>query len=182
VRAPGSGADIHDRDVLIIGSGSAALSAALTAAVGGLRVTIFEKTEFIGGTSAMSGAGTWVPANHHAQEGGINDSVEEAIAYLRAASPPGWAEEEDDLWKAFAKNARRMLKSLEERTPLRFVLTGEPDIMAECVGGKSHGRMLSPMPLSKNMLGKYSNQIRRSPSRTCLPIMKSTTRICIIIP
>lgn len=75
------------RGVLIVGSGSAALSAAFRAAAGGLSVRVFEKTSLIGGTSAMSGAGTWVPANQHARNAGLEDSVEDAIAYLRAASP-----------------------------------------------------------------------------------------------
>ena len=49
-------------DVVVAGSGAAALSAALTSAVGGASVLIVEKSERFGGTSAMSGAGVWVPA------------------------------------------------------------------------------------------------------------------------
>jgi len=158
----GPGLDPPHDDVLVIGSGSAALSAALRAAVGGLRVTVLEKTELLGGTSAMSGAGTWVPANHHAAEAGIEDSVQEAIEYIRAASPPDWREQEDELWSAFAKNAPLMLRFLEDHTPLRFVLAAEPDIMAERAGGKIRGRMLSPLPLGKNMLGAYADKIRPS--------------------
>jgi 3-oxosteroid 1-dehydrogenase len=149
-------------DVIVVGSGSAALSAALRAAAGGLRVLILEKTQLLGGTSAMSGAGTWVPANHHAADAGIEDSVEEAITYIRAASPPDWRAEEDDLWVAFAETAPRMLQFLEEHTPLRFKLTGEPDVMAERAGGKIRGRMLSPLPLRKHMLGIFADKIRPS--------------------
>src|SRR5579862_9088405 len=88
----------YDCDVLVIGSGSAALSAALRTSAGGLRVTILEKTSSLGGTSAMSGAGTWVPANHRAAAEGIKDSPAEALDYIRAASPRGWQQREDDLW------------------------------------------------------------------------------------
>ncbi|MBI3710101.1 MAG: FAD-dependent oxidoreductase, partial [Proteobacteria bacterium] len=151
-----------ESDVLVIGSGSAALSAALVAAAGGLSVTIFEKTGLIGGTSAMSGAGTWIPANHHARNAGIDDSPEDAIAYLRAASPAGWKDEEDELWVAFSRTAARTLEFLEQHTPLRFVLTDEPDIMAERQGGKIRGRMVSPKPLSKWILGRYAGRVRRS--------------------
>jgi 3-oxosteroid 1-dehydrogenase len=153
--------NIVESDVLVIGSGSAALSAALRASVGGLRVTILEKTAFLGGTSAMSGAGTWIPANHHAAAAGIEDSHSQALEYLRAASPEGWQRTEDELWAAFASNAPRMLKFVEDNTPLRFALTEEPDTMVER-GGKQRGRMLSPLPLRKSLVGDFSNRIRRS--------------------
>ncbi len=149
-------------DVLVIGSGSAALSTALRSAAGGLGVTILEKTEFLGGTSAMSGAGTWIPANHHAAKAGISDSQEEALEYIRAASPEDWQEEEDELWQAFVQNAPKTLEFLENTTPLDFQLTEEPDIMAECPGGKMRGRMLSPMPLRKSQLGRYARRLRPS--------------------
>ena len=72
-------------DVLVIGSGSAACSAALRAAKGGLKVLVIEKSEWLGGTSAMSGAGVWIPANHVAAEAGIADSREDALTYLQRA-------------------------------------------------------------------------------------------------
>ena len=149
-------------DVLIVGSGSAALSAALRAAVGGLSVIVFEKTDWIGGTSAMSGAGTWIPANHHMRAAGLADSPAEALAYMRAASPPGWQAEEDELWHAFVETAPRMLEFVEQNTPLRFALAGEPDIRPDLLGGKVFGRMLSPRPLSRGIVGSYAKRIRRS--------------------
>src|SRR5579864_5638890 len=149
-------------DVLIVGSGSAALSAALRAAVGGLKVIVFEKTDWIGGTSAMSGAGTWIPANHHMRAAGLSDSSAEALAYIRAASPSGWQAEEDELWRAFVETAPRMLAFVEEHTPLRFALAQEPDVRSELGGGKTFGRMLSPKVLSRRIVGKYARRIRRS--------------------
>jgi 3-oxosteroid 1-dehydrogenase len=154
--------DMDECDVLVVGSGSAGLSAALRAAVGGLRVTLLEKSNVLGGTSAMSGAGTWIPANHHAAEANISDSTTEALEYIRAASPPGWRGSEDDLWIAFVHNAPMMLMFLEKHTPLRFALTEEPDTMVECCGGKQRGRMLSPVPLRKTLVGRYSRKIRHS--------------------
>ena len=80
----------READIVVVGSGAAALSAALAAAVGGAKVIILEKAAALGGTTAMSGAGTWVPANHHMLAAGIADSKAEALTYLRAAAPPGW--------------------------------------------------------------------------------------------
>lgn len=149
-------------DVVVMGSGSAALSAALRCAVGGLSVVVLEKTSKLGGTSAMSGAGTWIPANHHAMAAGLDDSPEEALAYLRAASPEGWKDAEDGLWQAFTRSAPKMLKFLEQKTPLRFQLTEEPDIIVEAQGGKAKGRMVSPQPLREALMGPYKGKLRRS--------------------
>src|SRR5262245_64678685 len=115
-------------DVVVVGSGAAGLCAALTAAVGGARVIVVEKSPLLGGTSAMSGAGTWVPANHHMLAAGIDDSPDQALAYLRATAPAGWQEQEDALWQAFAREAAPMLASLEAHTPLRFELVHHPDL------------------------------------------------------
>jgi 3-oxosteroid 1-dehydrogenase len=149
-------------DIIVIGSGAAALSAALAAAVGGASVLILEKSEKVGGTSAMSGAGTWIPNNHHARAAGLADSSEEALTYLRAASAPGWAEKEEPLWRAFVEHAPPMLEFVERHTPLRFALVEEPDPQAEQPGGKTRGRMLSPQPLSRRLLGPLAPKLRRS--------------------
>src|SRR5687767_6936833 len=50
-----------ETDVLVIGSGGAGLSAALAAAHAGARVMLAEKTDKVGGTTAVSGGVLWVP-------------------------------------------------------------------------------------------------------------------------
>jgi 3-oxosteroid 1-dehydrogenase len=149
-------------DIIVIGSGAAALSAALTASVRGASVLILEKSHKVGGTSAMSGAGTWIPVNHHAKALGIADSAEEALTYLRAASADGWRASEDHLWASFIEHAPKLLEFLEAHTPLRFEFVPEPDPQAEKPGGKALGRMVSPRPLSRWLVGRYAGRIRRS--------------------
>ena len=78
---------------------------ALAAAVDGAKVIVLEKSHVLGGTTAMSAAGTWVPANHHMLAAGIEDSAEETLTYIRATAPPGWAATEDALWQALARAA-----------------------------------------------------------------------------
>lgn len=134
-------------DVLVIGSGGAALMAALRAAVGGLSVLIIEKSAWLGGTTAMSGGAMWVPANHHALAAGYDDSPQQALAYLRAAAPAGWQASEDVLWQALAQQAAPMLAFLEQHSALRFALTVEGDPLWPLAGAKTVGRMLAPLAL-----------------------------------
>ncbi len=69
-------------DVVVVGSGGAGLSAAITTAKRGLKVLLIEKTEYFGGATALSGGGTWVPANSLARNQGIEDSIDEARIYV----------------------------------------------------------------------------------------------------
>lgn len=147
-------------DVLVLGSGAAGLSAALAAAKGGLSVLVAEKSRWLGGTTAMSGGCIWVPANHRMAEVGEADSPEEALAYIRAVAPPGWAETEDQLWQAFVRAAPEMLKMLEAETPLRFTPGLEPDPYAEAPGGKRRGRNVSPEPVALSAAGPLRAKIR----------------------
>jgi len=152
----------QEADVVVLGSGAAALASALTVAVAGLRVIILEKTQWIGGTSAMSGGMTWAPANPVAAAAGLKDSPEEALAYMRAAAPPGWRETEDRLWETQVRNAGPMIEFLLQHSPVRFTIANVPDPMMELEGAKALGRLLSLAPISKRGLGKYANKIRRS--------------------
>lgn len=149
-------------DVVVLGSGAAALAASLTVAVAGLSVVILEKTGWIGGTSAMSGGMTWAPANHVAAAAGLDDSPDEALRYMRAAAPPGWADTEDRLWEAQVHNAGPMIAFLEQHSPLRFTIADVPDPMMELEGAKPLGRLLTPAPISKRILGRYADRIRPS--------------------
>lgn len=149
-------------DVAVIGSGAAALTVALKAAAGGRSVVILEKAASIGGTSAMSGGMTWVPANHLAAAAGHRDSVEEAIRYVEAAAPAGWLETEGELLRAQVANGPDMLRFVEAHSPLRFTIADVPDPMMELPGAKRLGRLLSPVPVSRKLIGRYGDLVRSS--------------------
>lgn len=52
----------HEFDLLVVGSG-AGLTGAVAAAVAGLDVLVIEKSEYVGGSTGMSGGVMWLPNN-----------------------------------------------------------------------------------------------------------------------
>ena len=64
----------HSVDVLVVGSGAGAMTAALRAHDQGGRTLLIEKTDRYGGASAMSSCVLWIPNNHLMAEAGVEDS------------------------------------------------------------------------------------------------------------
>lgn len=71
-------------DFVVVGSGAGSLCAALVMRKAGKRVLVLEKASQLGGTTAMSGGVMWIPNNPYLKEQGINDSREQALAYMDA--------------------------------------------------------------------------------------------------
>jgi 3-oxosteroid 1-dehydrogenase len=149
-------------DVVVVGTGAAGLSAALTAAVHGARVLVIEKASVVGGTTAMSGGCIWVPNNHHMHQLGLQDSRDAALDYIRAVSPDGWHNAEEPLWATFVDQAPKMLRFVEAHSPTRFNLNRDPDPYTEAVGGMDHGRNVSAAPIRIGKLGPWKDKVRAS--------------------
>lgn len=112
-------------DVVVVGSGGAALTAATLAHDAGAEVLILEKAGMLGGTTAVSGGGVWLPGNHLMAEAGISDSREDALAYIRRVA--GGSEPDPELLEVFVDNAPRVLRYLEDHTPLKTHISPLPD-------------------------------------------------------
>ena len=147
-------------DVVVVGSGVSGLSAALRAVSLGGKVLVLEKSEWVGGTSALSGGCMWVPQNHLMHKLGMSDSREDVLTYIRAASPQDWESIEDPLWQAFVDNAPQMLRFLEDECGMKFVANRNVDPYAELPGGKKGGRNVSARPFKLSRLGSWANRIR----------------------
>ena len=69
-------------DVLVVGSGAAGMSAALTARIEGLDVLVVEKAPVFGGTTARSGGWLWIPGSSQARAAGVADSPDAVRGYV----------------------------------------------------------------------------------------------------
>ena len=132
-------------DVVVLGTGAAALAAAIRASDGGAHVGLFEKADTVGGTSAWSGGMVWIPVNPHMAELGIEDSREEALTYLNSLSH-GLID--IDLAAALIDAGPEMVTWLEANTPVKFqIIKDFPDYHPEHPGAKPGGGRSLECPL-----------------------------------
>ncbi len=78
----------YEADVLVVGTGAAAFSAAITARKNGAEVIMLEKGSMAGGTTIRSGGGYWIPNNSLQRQRGIQDNKEDAMKYMARYSYP----------------------------------------------------------------------------------------------
>lgn len=139
-----------ETDVLVFGSGAGGLSAALFGARAGWDVLLCEKRAHVGGTTAVSGGGIWIPGNKEGVAAG--DSVERAREYLQQRLGRYYRAE---LIDAYLANCAKVIDLLAQETEVRFELVPWPDYRSDEPGGAKKGaRTLFPLPFDGKKLGK----------------------------
>lgn len=153
-------------DVVVVGSGAGAMSAAIFAADQGMSVLIVEKSDKYGGTSALSGGGIWVPNNHYFKARGGNDSYDQALTYLKA-STQGSVDEKR--LRAYLDNAPKMMQYLQENTQLNYTVAERyPDYYQHLPGSAPGGRTLDPELFDTSKLGDEVDNLRPASPTTLL--------------
>jgi hypothetical protein len=148
-----------EADVVIVGSGIAAVSAAIGAMASGASVIMLEKMPYYGGTTIKSGGVFWVPNNGYLKSKGVVDERIDALRYMVRCSFPhrydssspllGISQREFDLIAAYYDNGSKVLDELNKLADLKFVVwkswDGQPypDYYANLPENKVHrGRSL----------------------------------------
>ncbi len=144
-------ADKKHYDLIVLGAGAGGMTAATVAATEGLRVLLIEKSEHVGGTTAISGGMVWVPQNHLMAGAGLPDSRAAAEAYLAATVPE---ESARAALATYLDAAPGAIRYLCEKTEVRLTpVTRYPDYYPDLEGATLGGRVLEPEPFDGTLLG-----------------------------
>jgi 3-oxosteroid 1-dehydrogenase len=160
-----------EADVVVLGSGGAAMTAAIAAHDFGAKdVVILEKSGMVGGTTAMSGGMLWIPGNHYQREAGIDESDDDIVAYLDSLAPGAL---DPDTLGAFMESGPEMIRYFADKTPVRFHAFADfPDYQPYMPGAKPDGgRSLDNEAFAFDRLGKWATRV--NPSKMAYPLRGS---------
>ena len=168
--------DQAEFDVVVVGSGAAGMTAALTAAHHGLRVVVIEKTDRFGGSTARSGGGH------------LGCPATRCCAGPASGTPPSRPAPTWRTWPGDGDRARQhallehgpaMLTFVRATTPVDFAwVPGYADYYPEAPGGLAQGRSIEPVPLDGRVLGRRAGSPQPAvPARprTASPSPRPTT-------
>ncbi|WP_458688322.1 3-oxosteroid 1-dehydrogenase [Nocardia tengchongensis] len=141
----------RDYDVVVVGSGAAGMSAALTAAHHGLRTVLIEKAAHYGGSTARSGGGVWIPGNKVLKAAGKGNDLDEARTYLYSIIGDVVPKEKIDTY--IDRGAEAFDYVLDHSALKMTWVPGYSDYYPEAPGGKADGRSCEPKPFNLKVLG-----------------------------
>ena len=137
-------------DVIVVGSGAGAMLAAIRASDEGFKPLVIEKADLVGGTSALSGGGIWIPDNHDMPKVGLRDNLEMAYRYVKACAK-GLAS--DDRVLAYVETARHMAKYLASIGVAYRSMPHYADYYPHMEGALPGGRTMDPVDFNAAKLG-----------------------------
>lgn len=153
-------------DLLVVGSGAAGLSCAITAKKRGLDVVVIEKEPVFGGTTALSGGVLWVPLNQHGRQQNPQDTLDAVRTYMMQETGAYF---DEAAVAAFMENGPKMVDFFERETAMKFIPTLYPDYHPDVPGGAAIGRSILAQPYDIRGLGKDMARLK--------PPLKSITFI-----
>ncbi|SEP26702.1 FAD-binding protein [Trujillonella endophytica] len=147
-------------DVVVVGSGGGGLCAALAARSHGLDVLVAEKAEVVGGSTAMSGGGMWIPDNPLMRAAGAPDSADRALTYFEAVVGDVGPASSPERRRSYVENGPRLVSFLQDLgVPFRFA-DGYADYYSGAPGGSERGRTIEAHPYDTRALGDWAPRLR----------------------
>ena len=147
-------------DVVVVGSGGAGLAAALAASLGGAKVAVVERAATVGGTTAISGGGMWIPGNPFMVEQGKPDDPEDVVRYLQALT---FGRVPRDIHEAYYTQAGRLVDFLRDNTAVELEGTDTPDYQNILAGSRPGGRQVAVGLFDSARLGDLKDLVREPP-------------------
>ncbi|STU59469.1 FAD-dependent oxidoreductase [Klebsiella pneumoniae subsp. ozaenae] len=144
-------------DVLVVGSGAAGLSAAVTAAMHGASVMVAEKASVLGGTSAWSGGWLWIPRNPLARAEGIDEAADAPLTYLQHEMG---GEAADIRLQTFLRYGPEMVEFFHQRTAVQFLSGSAMPDFHPSPGAANGGRSVTAQPYDGRLLGDWLHRLR----------------------
>ncbi|MFC6719844.1 FAD-dependent oxidoreductase [Natrialbaceae archaeon GCM10025810] len=151
----------RETDVLVVGSGGAGLVAALAAQPAD--VLVLEKAPWIGGTTAVSGGGLWLPNSRPVIEAVGEQPTEQVRTYIRRCAGD---RVDEKLIETFVDLAPTVLDFIESETALEFQFAGYPDYHTDWEEGSDDGNMVEPTLFDGRRLGEQLADVRDDPHHT----------------
>lgn len=154
-------------DFVVIGSGTG-LAAALSAHELGLKVVVIEKTEFIGGSMALSGGAFWIPGNSVIHDDGGSDPIDRAAEYLDEIVGDTADRERR---RSFLQYGPPLVDFLKRSTRLKFMWSrGYSDYHSEQRGGSAIGRTCESRPFDVSVLRDHRSNLRSGSMAAPVPM------------
>jgi 3-oxosteroid 1-dehydrogenase len=146
----------EETDVIVVGSGAGAFTAAITAGKHGAEVIQLEKADDIGGTTRKAAAAYWIPSNHFMRARGVEDPKADALRHMARLTRPatydpakphlGLTEWEYQMIEAFYDHGGEAVETLHSWGALEGIPWDvQPDYYAQLPENKApHGRIIYP--------------------------------------
>ncbi|WIM68239.1 FAD-dependent oxidoreductase [Corynebacterium breve] len=145
-------------DVIVIGSGGAGLTAALTAADRGASVLVVESLDIVGGATGVSAGAAWVPAHGFSTEAlGVEDSIEQGRTYFMGQGRDEILD--PDMIDTVLNEGPKVVRYVENNTKFGWIPAIWPDYRSD-IPGASVGRALFPGPYNAEGLGDAAQYVR----------------------
>lgn len=146
--------------VVVIGSGSSGMLAALSASDAGVETLVLEKATALGGATAVSGGGLWLPNSTPVVEELGEIDEQSLLSYIRNVAGERVPQ---DMIERFVDMSPKVASYIDKKTNLSLGFSGYPDYHPEWEGGHPKGQTIEPGIYDGSRLGEKLENVRENP-------------------